>query len=105
MTADEVLDALGNPTRRHILALLRDAPRPVGELAAALPISRPAVSRHLRVLADAGLVTHESVGTSHVFSLRRAGFEAARGWLEAFWADALDRFATLAESTWDGAPR
>jgi predicted transcriptional regulator len=78
-----VLDALGHPTRRQILTLLRDTPRAVGEIAAELPVSRPAVSKHLRQLEAAGLVEHSEAGTRNIFQLRRAGFEAARGYVES----------------------
>ncbi len=78
---DEVLDALGERTRREIVARLRDGPLPVGELAAALPVGRPAVSKHLRVLEDAGLVEHRSVGTRNLYALAPQGLVALRQWL------------------------
>ena len=93
------LDALGNSTRREILALLADGPRTVGEIAADLPVSRPAVSRHLRLLAQADLVTTRPDGQRTVVSLHRAGFDDARQWLDAFWDDALRRFIMVAENT------
>lgn len=95
----EVFDALGNPVRREIMRLLAPGPRPVGEIAAALPVSRPAVSKHLRILQEAHLVAHEKQGTRNVFRLQRTGFDAAREWLEAFWDDALARFVLVAENT------
>ncbi len=93
------LDALGNETRRQIVRLLAPGPQPVGEIAAALPVSRPAVSKHLRQLEAAALVTCERQGTRNLYRLDRRGFDAARGWLDAFWDDALTRFALLAENT------
>lgn len=95
---DRALDALGNPVRRRIVALLRDQPQAVGELAAQLPISRPAVSKHLRVLQSAALVEFTPDGTRNVFALKRDGFEAARDWLGDFWDDALARFRLAAEN-------
>lgn len=96
--AEPVLDALGNGVRRDILALLREGPRAVGSIAAELPVSRPAVSRHLRQLEGAGLVRHRSAGNKNLFELDRAGFEQARAWLDSFWDVALRRFAMVAES-------
>ena len=92
------LDALGNATRRRIVRILAPGPRSVGEIAAELPISRPAVSKHLRVLEDAALVAHESQGNRNLFRLHPAGFDAARRWLDAFWDDALSRFVMVAET-------
>ena len=90
------LDALGNPIRREILVALRRKPQPVGELAARFAVSRPAISRHLRVLADAGLVSTEERGTQNVYAVRATGFRAARAFLDAFWDDALVRLEALA---------
>lgn len=98
LPADErTLDALGNPTRRTIVRLLAPGPRSVGELASALPISRPAVSKHLRILESAALVTYEAAGTRRLFRLDPHGFDAARRWLDAFWDEALPRLAAVAE--------
>lgn len=97
MATYHVLDALGDPTRRHILELLGSGPAPVGELAARLPISRPAVSQHLRVLEESGLVAHESVGTRNIYRVAPQGLTALRRWLDDFWATALDSFASYAE--------
>jgi len=91
-----VLDALGDPSRRQILDLLRQGPLPVGELAAGLPISRPAVSQHLRVLEECGLVAHESVGTRNLYRVAPEGLVALRQWLDDFWGSALDSFAEYA---------
>jgi DNA-binding transcriptional ArsR family regulator len=92
-------DALGDPNRRAIVEQLRAGDRSVGELAAALPISRPAVSRHLRLLKDAGLVTDRAEGTRRLYRLHDAGIEAVRGYLEEVWGDAAARFRLAAENT------
>ena len=92
------LDALGDPTRRHVFELLRPGPRSVGELAAELPVSRPAVSQHLRVLEEAGLVVHTRHGTRHLYALDSSGVTALRDWVDGFWDEALVRFKAAAES-------
>jgi DNA-binding transcriptional ArsR family regulator len=86
------LDALGDPTRRQVFELLRRGPRSVGELAAELPVSRPAVSQHLRVLEDAGLVTHHKDGTRNLYGLNGNGVVELRSWIDGFWDEALARF-------------
>lgn len=93
------LDALGSPIRRTIVELLSEQPRAVGELASQLPVSRPAVSKHLRLLENAGLIAHEPEGTRNVYRLEAEGFEAASGWLNKFWTEALGRFRLVAENT------
>ena len=95
------LDALGDRTRRRIFEALRQAPRSVGELAEGLPVSRPAVSQHLRVLKDAGLVSDRKEGTRRVYRVDPAGLEEIRAYFDSFWDEALDRFAaqTQVEST------
>ncbi|PRY00616.1 ArsR/SmtB family transcription factor [Allonocardiopsis opalescens] len=98
VTAAEVLDALGDPTRRSILERLLDGPLPVGVLAERLPVSRPAVSQHLRVLKAAELVTVSTVGTRHVYAIDTAGLDAVRTYFDRFWATALHDFAALAEA-------
>jgi len=92
------LDALGDPTRRQVFELLRRGPQSVGELAAELPVSRPAVSQHLRVLENAGLVTHQRVGTRHMYELNGNGVVALREWVEGFWDEALARFKAAADN-------
>ena len=92
------LDALGNPVRRRIVALLAERARPVGELAAELPVSRPAVSKHLRVLEAASLVSFEVDGNRNVYTLASDGAAQARRFLDAFWSEALPRFAMVAEN-------
>jgi DNA-binding transcriptional ArsR family regulator len=91
------LDALGDPTRRQVFELLREGPRSVGELAAELPVSRPAVSQHLRVLQAAGLVSYRPNGTRNVYELDAQGMLALRTWVDAFWDEALDRFKDAVE--------
>jgi DNA-binding transcriptional ArsR family regulator len=92
------LDALGDPTRRQIFELLRSGPRSVGGLAADLPVSRPAVSQHLRVLESALLVTHRREGTRHLYELDSAGVTTLRDWVDGFWDEALARFKAMAET-------
>lgn len=89
------LDALGNPVRRDILRTLRTSPLAVGELAARFPVSRPAISRHLRVLEDAGLVEHRAHGASSVYAVRVQGFASVRDFLDEFWDVALSRLEEL----------
>lgn len=90
-------DALGDPTRRAIVACLAERPRAVGELADELPISRPAVSQHLKVLKDAGLVTDRAAGARRVYRLNPAGVAALRDQLETFWNRALDSYQDVVE--------
>ncbi len=94
-------EALGDPNRRAIVELLRDGDRSVQEIADALPISRPAVSRHLRLLKGAGLVTDRPEGTRRVYRLHDEGIEAVRRYLEDVWGDAAARFKMAAENTWN----
>jgi DNA-binding transcriptional ArsR family regulator len=90
------LDALGNPVRREILAELRGAPMPVGELALRFAVSRPAISRHLRMLVAAGLVTTEERGTQNVYAVRVVGFRSVRAYIDSFWDVALSQLERLA---------
>lgn len=99
------LDALGNPVRRQIVALLAQRPRPVGEIAAELPVSRPAVSKHLRVLEAASLVRFDVDGNRNVYTLASDGAAQARRFLDAFWSEALPRFAMVAENLTPAAPK
>src|SRR5919106_6135038 len=91
------MDALGDATRRSIFEQLRDGPRSVGELAAGLPVSRPAVSQHLRVLKEAGLVTERRNGTRRIYRLDPRGLEELREYFERFWDEALVAFKDAAE--------
>lgn len=90
------LDALGNSTRREIVCALAVGPKSVGEISDLLPVSRPAVSKHLRILEKAQLVTSRQSGNRNVFRLRPEGFEAASKWLDSFWDEALIQFAQIA---------
>ena len=90
------LDALGNPTRRAILRKLRSSPLSVGELAAKFPVSRPAVSRHLRLLEEAGLVESKGEGARTLYSVRVQGLASVREFLDEFWDTALARLEQLA---------
>jgi DNA-binding transcriptional ArsR family regulator len=92
-------DALGDPNRRAIVELLRAGDRSVNELAEELPISRPAVSRHLRLLKQAGLVADRSEGTRRLYRLDDQGIAAVREYLEHVWGEAATRFRLLAENT------
>jgi DNA-binding transcriptional ArsR family regulator len=97
--AFDPFEALGDPQRRAILALLGDRPRAVGELAALLPVTRPAVSHHLRLLKEAGLVSDERIGTRRIYALRREGLDAVARYLEQVWGDAATRFRLAVENT------
>jgi DNA-binding transcriptional ArsR family regulator len=90
-------DALGDGTRRAIFKRLVEGPRSVGELASDLPVSRPAVSQHLRVLKDAGLVSDRAAGTRRVYAVHPAGLATLRDDLDRFWTQALDAFKAVAE--------
>jgi DNA-binding transcriptional ArsR family regulator len=97
VAADEAFDALGDPTRRTVFRLLRGGERSVGELAEELPVSRPAVSQHLRVLKEAALVTDRPDGVRRLYSVRPTGLEALRAELESMWDDTLGAFADAAD--------
>jgi DNA-binding transcriptional ArsR family regulator len=94
-------EALGDPNRRAILELLRDRDRTVREVADRLPISRPAVSRHLRVLKEAGLVSDRAEGTRRLYRLEDEGAAAAARYLQQVWGEAVARFRLVAENTTD----
>jgi DNA-binding transcriptional ArsR family regulator len=90
---------LGDGTRRAILERLAERPRAVGELADELPVSRPAVSQHLKVLKDSGLVDEETVGTRHIYRLNPAGVSALRDQIDTFWNRALAGYETTIDHT------
>src|SRR6204780_104302 len=96
-------EARGAPNRRETLGLLSDGDKPVQEIAAAMPISRPAVSRHLRLLKDAGMVAEQAQGTRRIYHLQEQGMRAVQAYLEGIWGAAAARFRLLAENT-DGTP-
>lgn len=104
-TYEAVLDALGDRTRRQIVQVLRSGPVAVGELAQRIPVSRPAISQHLRVLHACQLVEFESIGTRNVYRLDPAGVQAVRTWLDGFWDTVLDQFAQYAAEQDTSGPR
>jgi DNA-binding transcriptional ArsR family regulator len=97
MAYANALTALADPTRRRVFEELRSGPKPVGEIAREMPVSRPAVSQHLKVLKGAGLVREETKGTRHVYSIDPKGLSAIRRWLDQFWDEALTAFAAEVE--------
>jgi DNA-binding transcriptional ArsR family regulator len=100
-----IIAALGDPTRRAILERLRPGPIAVGELARDLPVSRPAVSQHLKVLKDAGLVVDTPAGARRLYSVDASGIEALRAYLDEFWNLPLERFKQAAERGEQGGKR
>jgi DNA-binding transcriptional ArsR family regulator len=102
---DVVLEALGDRQRRAIVRMLADRPQPVHDLAAALPISRPAVSRHLRLLKNAGLVVDEAAGNERIYQLRQEGIDALRRYVDDVWGEALIRYRMLADNALHSRPR
>ena len=92
MNYETTLDALANPTRRAILVALRHGNRSVGEIGAELPVTQPAVSQHLKVLREAGIVTEQKAGTRRLYRIDPAGLAGLRAWLDMFWTDALDAY-------------
>jgi len=92
MTYALAIQALGDPTRRSIFERLRAGPRAVGELARELPVSRPAVSQHLRVLKEAGLVTEQRNGTRRIYGVDAASVAELRDYFDGFWSDTLESF-------------
>jgi DNA-binding transcriptional ArsR family regulator len=106
-TSDEfpVLAVLADPTRRSLLDLLRHKPLPVGELARQMPVSRPAVSQHLKVLKEAQLVHEHRHGTRHYFGLNPAGFAGLREYADSMWQEALNAFAAYVADQKRGAAK
>jgi len=102
--AAAVFAALGDPTRRAIFERVAGRPQSVGELAGGLPVSRPAVSQHLRVLKDAGLVSDGAAGTRRVYRVNPQGLDHLRAYLDHFWNDALAAFKAAAESSEESRP-
>jgi len=97
MAYGNVLSALADPTRRRVFERLKDGPHAVTEIARGLPVSRPAVSQHLKVLKEAGLVADRPEGTRRVYYIDPQGLGALRKWLDQFWDDALAAFRAEAE--------
>ncbi len=99
LTQDAAFVALADPTRRRVFERLAAGPRSVGEIAAGLPVSRPAVSQHLKVLKDAGLVADRPVGTKRIYQIDPHGLGTVRAWLDQFWETALLAFQAEVERT------
>jgi DNA-binding transcriptional ArsR family regulator len=97
VTTNRQLQALGDPTRAAIFEILRDGPRAVGEIAKRLPVSRPAVSQHLRALREAGLVTLRTEGTRNLYRIDLRGLAELRAYMDGFWELALESFKDVAE--------
>ena len=97
--ADRVFSALYDPTRRAVFERLRSGPQAVGEIARGLPVTRPAVSQHLKVLKEAGLVVDRSEGTRRIYHIDPNGLGAIRAWVDQFWDSALAAFAAEVERT------
>jgi DNA-binding transcriptional ArsR family regulator len=98
MTYATALAALADPTRRKVFERLRSGPKSVGKLAQGLPVSRPAVSQHLKILKEAGLVEEEAQGTRRIYHIDPKGLGALRAWLDQFWDVALDAFRAEVET-------
>jgi DNA-binding transcriptional ArsR family regulator len=98
MAYESALSALADPTRRRVFERLKSGPRPVGAIARGLPVSRPAVSQHLKVLKEAGLVADRRQGTRRVYCIDPNGLGALRAWLDQFWDQALAAFRAEAEN-------
>ncbi|MEL6571960.1 MAG: metalloregulator ArsR/SmtB family transcription factor [Pseudomonadota bacterium] len=96
MTYEITIAALADPTRRLVLEALKAGPKPVGTLADGLPVSRPAVSQHLKVLSDAGLLTVETQGTRRLYAIDPHGADALRAYLDSMWDDALAAYTRKA---------
>lgn len=94
---DAQLDALGDPTRRAVFESIASAPKGVGEVAAVLPISRPAVSQHVKILKDAGLLSVRREGTRNIYAVDASGIAVLRATVERFWRDALVTYKETAE--------
>ena len=99
------LSALSDPTRRRVFERLRHGPRSVGELARGLPVTRPAVSQHLRVLKDARLVRERREGTRRLYTIDPAGLEALRAYIDSYWDGVLGAFKAAAETSARKDPR
>lgn len=105
MGYEAALEILADPTRRSIVERLRNGPAPVVDIATGLPVSRPAVSKHLKLMLDAGVVTVREDGTRRLYSLDLNKLDEIRQWLDGFWDDALQRFKRQAEKREKGTKR
>ena len=101
MAYEKALSALADPTRRHVFERLRSGPKAVGAIAHGMPVSRPAVSQHLRALKEAGLVADRAEGTRRVYFIDPHGLGALRKWLDQFWDEALAAFQAEVERASD----
>ncbi len=101
---ETALAALGNDVRRRIITIIAREPCSTNSIADHFPISRPAISKHLKVLTDAGLIERRSLGTQSIYRLHEEGFVASREWLNRFWPDALTALKSVAEATYPGEP-
>ena len=97
MGYEAAFEILGDPTRRAIVERLRRGPAPVVDIATGLPVSRPAVSKHLKLMLDAGVVRMRPSGTRHLYELDLSALDEARRWLDAFWEASLQRFKETVE--------
>lgn len=104
MAYENALEALADPTRRRVFERLRGGPSAVGRLAMGLPVSRPAVSQHLKVLKEAGLVREEPDGARRIYRIDPQGLGPLRAWLDQFWENALDAFKAEAEKEEEKKP-
>ena len=102
MAYGSALAVLADPTRRSVFERLREGPRPVHAIAAGLPVSRPAVSQHLKVLKDAGLVEERSEGARRIYSMRHEGLMELRDWLDSFWSASFEAFRIEVEKPRSG---
>ena len=102
MTYERALIALADPTRRKVFERLRAGPKPVGMIAQGMPVSRPAVSQHLKILKEAGLVHEQADGTRRIYSIDPRGLGAVRRWLDQFWDEALEAFRNEVEQSTKG---
>src|SRR5215813_12903766 len=98
MAYETSLAVLADPTRRAVFERLRSGPQPVSEIARDMPVSRPAVSQHLKALKEAGLVRDEARGAARIYRIHAPALAELRDWLNSFWSDALENFKTYAES-------
>jgi DNA-binding transcriptional ArsR family regulator len=105
MAYGNALAVLADPTRRQVFERLRAGPRPVKVIAAGLPVSRPAVSQHLKALKEAGLVEERSEGVRRIYSVRLEALLELRAWLDSFWGEALDAFQREAERSHKGGSK
>ena len=105
MAYQNAIAALADPTRRAVFERLRAGPLSVGDIADGLPVSRPAVSQHLRALREAGLVRHEACGTRRLYEVDPTGLAELRGWLDRFWSDSLAAFQAEVERSKGPPPR